>query len=152
MFTPQVSKERRKSNVITQINQFVPQIWKERRKANLFNPQLSKERRKTSVVVPQLSLILLANFCSVVYQNKMSYCTHKQSSLLRAIPIERRDTKNVRNIVIPGYKRVIFLIFILLYVLYSTLLHLPPLRFHCVGGCWDRTLDCCDFGIGNTWK
>ncbi len=27
------------------------------------------------------------------------------------------------------------------YVLYSTLLHLPPLRFHCVGGCWDRTMD-----------
>jgi hypothetical protein len=24
-------------------------------------------------------------------------------------------------------------------ILYSTLLHLPPLRFHCVGGCWDRT-------------
>jgi hypothetical protein len=23
-------------------------------------------------------------------------------------------------------------------VLYSTLLHLPPLRFHCAGGCWDR--------------
>ncbi len=23
------------------------------------------------------------------------------------------------------------------YVLYSTLLHLPPLRFHCVKGCWD---------------
>jgi hypothetical protein len=28
------------------------------------------------------------------------------------------------------------------------MLHLPPLRFHCVGGCWDRTQDCCDFGIG----
>ncbi len=26
--------------------------------------------------------------------------------------------------------------------------HLPPLRFHCVGGCWDRTQDSCDFGIG----
>ncbi len=25
------------------------------------------------------------------------------------------------------------------YVWYSTLLHLPPLRFHCVGGCWIRT-------------
>ncbi len=25
------------------------------------------------------------------------------------------------------------------FFLYSTLLHLPPLRFHCVGGCWDRT-------------
>jgi hypothetical protein len=24
-------------------------------------------------------------------------------------------------------------------VCYSTLLHLPPLRFYCVGGCWDRT-------------
>jgi hypothetical protein len=34
------------------------------------------------------------------------------------------------------------------YVLYSILLHLPPLRFHCAGGCWDRTQDCCDFGIG----
>jgi hypothetical protein len=25
--------------------------------------------------------------------------------------------------------------------------HLPPLRFHCVGGCWDRTQDSCDYGI-----
>jgi hypothetical protein len=33
------------------------------------------------------------------------------------------------------------------YVRYSTLLHLPTLRFNCVGGCWDRTQDCCDFGI-----
>jgi hypothetical protein len=33
-------------------------------------------------------------------------------------------------------------------LLYSTLLHLPPLRFHCVEGWWDRTQDCCDFGIG----
>ncbi len=33
------------------------------------------------------------------------------------------------------------------YVRYSTLLHLPPFRFHCVGGCWDRSQDCCSFGI-----
>jgi hypothetical protein len=32
-----------------------------------------------------------------------------------------------------------------LYVRYSTLSHLPPLS--CVGGCWDRTQDCCYFGI-----
>ncbi len=25
-------------------------------------------------------------------------------------------------------------------MLYSKLLHLPPLGFHCVGGCWDRTV------------
>jgi hypothetical protein len=24
-------------------------------------------------------------------------------------------------------------------VLFSTLLHLPPLRFQCIGGCWDQT-------------
>jgi hypothetical protein len=33
-------------------------------------------------------------------------------------------------------------------VLYSTLLHMPRLRIHRVGGCWDRTLDSCNFGIG----
>jgi hypothetical protein len=27
---------------------------------------------------------------------------------------------------------------------FSTLLHLPPLRFHCVVGCWDRTQVSCD--------
>ncbi len=30
-------------------------------------------------------------------------------------------------------------------VLYSTLFHLTPLRFQCVGGCWDRIQDSCDF-------
>jgi hypothetical protein len=33
-------------------------------------------------------------------------------------------------------------------VLYSTLLHLSPLRYRSVWGCWDGTQDCCDFGIG----
>ncbi len=37
---------------------------------------------------------------------------------------------------------------IFMYVLYSTLLHLPPLIFHCDGGCWDRTQDSFVFGIG----
>ncbi len=32
-------------------------------------------------------------------------------------------------------------------VFYTTLLLLPPLRFHCIGGCWDRIQDSCDFGI-----
>jgi hypothetical protein len=38
--------------------------------------------------------------------------------------------------------------FYVFYTIYSTLLHLPPLRIHCVGGCWDRTQDSCDYGIG----
>jgi hypothetical protein len=33
-------------------------------------------------------------------------------------------------------------------VLYSAQLHLPPLRFHCVGGCWNWSQDCCDLSIG----
>jgi hypothetical protein len=28
------------------------------------------------------------------------------------------------------------------------LLHLPPLRFHYVGGCWNRTQDSCEYVIG----
>ncbi len=34
--------------------------------------------------------------------------------------------------------------FFIFFVLYSTLLHLPPLRFHCADGCWDRTQDRCN--------
>jgi hypothetical protein len=33
-------------------------------------------------------------------------------------------------------------------VLYLTLLHLPLLRFHCAGGCWNRNQDSGDNGIG----
>jgi hypothetical protein len=33
--------------------------------------------------------------------------------------------------------------------LYSALLHLPPLRFHCADGCWDRTQDRCNWCIGS---
>jgi hypothetical protein len=32
----------------------------------------------------------------------------------------------------------VIILFLLLYVLNSTLRHLPPLTFHCVGGCWDQ--------------
>jgi hypothetical protein len=32
-------------------------------------------------------------------------------------------------------------------ILYLTLLHLPPHKFHCDGGCWDWIQDCCDLEI-----
>jgi hypothetical protein len=44
-------------------------------------------------------------------------------------------------------KRGIFMMFSFYVLGYTTLLNLPTLRFRCVGGCWDRTQDCCDFGI-----
>jgi hypothetical protein len=34
------------------------------------------------------------------------------------------------------------------YVRYSARLHLPPFRFHRVGGCCDRTQDSVEYGIG----
>jgi hypothetical protein len=37
--------------------------------------------------------------------------------------------------------------FIVFSYLYSALLHLPPLRFHCADGCWDRTQDRCKWCI-----
>ncbi len=39
-------------------------------------------------------------------------------------------------------------VFLVFYVLYLTLSHLPPLTFFCVGGCWDRAQECCNFSIG----
>jgi hypothetical protein len=36
-----------------------------------------------------------------------------------------------------------------LFILYSALLHLPPLRLHCADGCWDRTQDRCKWCIGS---
>ncbi len=39
--------------------------------------------------------------------------------------------------------------FFLFFLLYSALLHLPPLRFHCADGCWDRTKDRCNWCIGS---
>ncbi len=41
----------------------------------------------------------------------------------------------------------VFCEFFFFTVQYPTLHNLPPLGLHCVGGCQDRTQDCCDFGI-----
>jgi hypothetical protein len=54
------------------------------------------------------------------------------------IPVCRTSRKRYLQFL----NRGIFLIFS---YRYSTLLHLPPLRFCCVRGCWDRTQDCLRF-------
>jgi hypothetical protein len=46
------------------------------------------------------------------------------------------------------FKTGIFLDCFYMSALHSTLLHLPPLTFHCVGGSWDRTQDSCGLSIG----
>ncbi len=66
------------------------------------------------------------------------------SLILRFNPIKFFKLKPCRAYI--DSKGELFWIFSF-YALYSTLLHLPPLRFLCIGGCWGRTQDCCDFGI-----
>jgi hypothetical protein len=56
-------------------------------------------------------------------------------------------TWNYRRWTVVFFKGGFFGFVFFFYVLYSTLLRLPPLIFHCVVGCWDRTQGCCDFGI-----
>ncbi len=58
-----------------------------------------------------------------------------RSTSIGCLAVNRIDNRNFFNF------------FFLQYVRYSTLRHLPLLKFHCVGGCWDQTQDCCDFGI-----
>jgi hypothetical protein len=48
-----------------------------------------------------------------------------------------RDVHNYLHQTQGGEYKAEFFLFFYFYVRYSTLLHLPPLRFHCVGGCWD---------------
>ncbi len=48
---------------------------------------------------------------------------------------------------------LLFFIFLegifIFFALYSALLHLPPLRFHCADGCGDRTQTRCNWCIGS---
>ncbi len=83
-----------------------------------------------------------------VFQQVSSSLRH-----LKAKNIVSKKTKMRRRILIFLFKYFLgefFLFFIFLlffFVLYSTRLHLPPLRFHCVDGCWDRTQDRCNWCI-----
>jgi hypothetical protein len=56
------------------------------------------------------------------------FCIHIYCGLP---PISAGHAQNVIRIIKQGDFIWIF------YVLYSTLFHLPTLRFHCGGGCWD---------------
>jgi hypothetical protein len=53
------------------------------------------------------------------------------------------DPVSVHPAYAPGFRVMAF------FVLYSALLLLPPLIFHCAVGCWDRTQDRCNLCIGS---
>jgi hypothetical protein len=74
--------------------------------------------------------------------------THTHSADLTSFleNLETKLLKRPKRGYIHIYSPIIFWL-VFLNVRYSTLLYLPPLRFHCVGGCWDRTQDCYDFCV-----
>jgi hypothetical protein len=63
-------------------------------------------------------------------------------SIFAVVPYQLQGTTSQRHRHLSCQQVItdIFLFFYF-YVRYSTLLRLPPLRLHCVGGCWDRTQD-----------
>ncbi len=77
-----------------------------------------------------------------------------QSNLSTKLPLHAEQVAFLVGCENPLFQRFrrqhaarIFWFFSFFYVRYSTLLHLPPLRFHSVEGYWDRTQDSCDYGI-----
>ncbi len=90
-------------------------------------------------------------FCRVKVFYFSFYCraasslTSRQLVNFRSVDMETARLQQTR----PNTTMAFQVQFSMFYVLSSTLLHLPPLRFHCIGGWWDRTQDCCDFGIGS---
>jgi hypothetical protein len=57
----------------------------------------------------------------------------------------------ISDFCLPGSIRILIrnTDFFMCTVLYSTLLHMPPFRFHCFRECWDRSQDCCDQCCGS---
>jgi hypothetical protein len=68
-----------------------------------------------------------------------------RNALLHIEVLMNARVAGIRSVKTNSFKGGFFWMFS---ALYSTLLHLPPLRFHCVVGCYDRTQGRCDFGIG----
>jgi len=73
-------------------------------------------------------------FCNVTFIFLMSSVFFPATDIL--IPFRNHTLK-------------VFIFIVFFIVLYSTLLHLPPLRFHCTDGCWGRTQDRCNWCIGS---
>jgi hypothetical protein len=69
---------------------------------------------------------------SLFWNHRFAYCTFYLES--RWMPMQEIQKCLQRSYKF-FFKGGIFVFFL---VHYSTLFHLPPLRFHCVGGCWDR--------------
>jgi hypothetical protein len=74
-------------------------------------------------------------------------CSKWKWTSIATVPDLWPTTVKILTHLISRYQLPLRGIFYIFYIRYSTLLHLPPLRFYCVGGRWHRTSDRWDFGI-----
>ncbi len=78
------------------------------------------------------------NICGHLWSRKMS-----RQDLQRTSPLILTTGSSLSPYLSHGIEQYIHFFkyflgdFFLFFVLYSTLLHLPPLSFHCADGCWD---------------
>ncbi len=93
--------------------------------------------------------LILLHFPYIVYYSAFSFTVHLFMFPLPSGSSTVHTSGGGGGVIFKSEHGDFFKIF---YILYSSLLHLRPLKFHCVGGCWDRTQDCCDFGIGSIFN
>jgi hypothetical protein len=67
-------------------------------------------------------------------------------SLLLPRPYQHKNVQDRKPSVLRSQIILLFYYFLwdFFFILYSALLHLPSLRFHCADGCWDQTQDRCN--------
>jgi hypothetical protein len=90
------------------------------------------------------------HLCELVLRHKMWVSNYFVSSFYSAY-IASGKLRLIKMVceVDSIFKQGDFIGIFFLSILYSALLHLPPLRFYCVNGCWDRTQDRCNWCIGS---
>jgi hypothetical protein len=87
-------------------------------------------------ITPRIRIFTLLRY-------RYRYCIMNTNSLPRRGSLSKLESIFWWSRLTPDTNRGEFFYFCFMYgtALYSTQLHLPPLRFHCVGGCWDRTMN-----------
>ncbi len=82
------------------------------------------------------SILDLFQIISDIYKKIIKLKRKKQKRTRRRLSLKCRSCRG------EAYESAsVTILLIFLFILYSTLHHPPPLRFHCVGGFWDRTKD-----------
>ncbi len=105
--------------------------------------------------VQKKDFILGWNSCTVPAKERFCQSKEQGKNFFAAVGIRSTNPPNqimTRNqnpsSLLVFFKNIFRGDFFLSFLLYSALLHLPPLRFHCADGCWDRTQDRCSWCIG----